>query len=66
MPRLVEIGLAVLEKKNFINAFSLSRNYLPLEKDANLHLNKRESPLPMDVCAKFGCNWPSGSGEEDF
>ena len=31
---------------NFVNVFSLFRNYLPLEKGGALHLNKLESPLP--------------------
>ena len=43
---------------NFVNVFSLFRYYLPLEKCWALHLNKH--------CAKFGWNWPSDSGEEDF
>ena len=48
MPRLVEIGSVVLEKKifNFVNVFSLFRNYLPLEDGRALHLNKTESTLP--------------------
>ena len=53
---------------NFVNVFSLFRNYLLLEKEGALHLNKIEwSPLLKDdFCFKFGWNWPSGSGEEDF
>ena len=46
---------------NFVNAFSLIRNYLPFEKDGSLYLNKIESSSP-----KFGLNWPSGSGEKDI
>ena len=42
---------------NFVNVFSLFRNYLPLEKGGALHLNKLESPSPKDalckVCLKF-------------
>ena len=34
---------------NFVNVFSLIRNYLPLEKGGALHLNKLESPLPKDA-----------------
>ena len=34
---------------NFINVFSLFRNYLPLEKGGPLHLNKLESPSPKDA-----------------
>ena len=46
MPSLVEIGSVVLEKIFFlVNVFSLFRNYLPLEKDGALHLNKVESSL---------------------
>ena len=44
-------------KRNFLISpiLSLFRNYLPLEKDMALHLNKLESPTPKDaLCAKFG------------
>ena len=34
---------------NFVNVFSLFRNYLPLEKGEALHLNKTESPSPKDA-----------------
>jgi len=34
---------------NFVNVFSLFCNYLPLEKDRALHLNKLESPSPKDA-----------------
>ena len=34
---------------NFVNIFSLFRNYLSLEKGGVLHLNKSESPLPKDA-----------------
>ena len=34
---------------NFVNVFSLFRNYLPLEKSGALHLNKLESPSPKDA-----------------
>ena len=50
--RLVEIGSVVQEKRiffNFVNVFSLFRNYLPLEKGGNLHLKKLESPSPKDA-----------------
>ena len=56
-PRLVEIGSVVLEKRiflNFINVFSLFRNYLPLKKGGDLHLKKLESPSPKDA---FGQAW---------
>ena len=51
MTSLVEIGLVVLEKKifsNFVNVFSLLRNYLPMEKGGALHLNKLELPSTKD------------------
>ena len=38
---------------NFVNVFSLFRNYLPLEKGVALHMNKFESPSPN------GCIVPS-------
>ena len=34
---------------NFVNVFSLLRNYLPLEKGGAHHLNKLESPSPKDA-----------------
>ena len=34
---------------NFVNIFSLFRNYLPLEKGGAHHLNKLESPSPKDA-----------------
>ena len=34
---------------NFVIEFSLFRNYLSLEKDLALHLNKFESPSPKDA-----------------
>ena len=34
---------------NFVNVFSLFRNYLPLEKGGALNLNKLESPSPKDA-----------------
>ena len=44
---------------NFVNVYSLFRNYLPLEKGLDSH-------HPSMLCAKFGWNWPSGSWEEDI
>ena len=34
---------------NFVNIYSLFRNYLPLEKDVTLYLNKLESSSPKDA-----------------
>ena len=39
---------------NFVNVFSLIRNYLPLEKGGALHLNKLESPLPKAALCLVG------------
>ena len=39
---------------NFVNVFSLFRNYLPLEKGGDLHLYKLESPLPKNTLCQ---NW---------
>ena len=47
MPRLVEIGPVVLEKKIF--KFRQFRKYLPLEKGLALYLKKLESPSPKDA-----------------
>ena len=57
-PNLVEIGPVVLEKKifNFINVFL---------KRAGLFNWTNLNPLHTgNHCAKFGWNWPSGSGED--
>ena len=48
----VQIGPVVLEKKiflNFVNVYSLYRNFLPLEKGRALHLKKLESPSSKDA-----------------
>ena len=51
VPSLVEIDPVLMRRRffNFVNVFSLFRNYLPLEKGGALHLNKLESPSPKDV-----------------
>ena len=41
----------------FIKIFSLFRNYLPLEKDGVLHLNKFESPSPKDALCHVWLKW---------
>ena len=38
---------------NFVNVFSLFRNYLPLEMGRSLHLNKHESSSPEDALWKI-------------
>ena len=53
MPNLVEIAPVpvVLEKGffNFVNVFSIFRNYLPLKKDVAFHLNKLKFSSPKDA-----------------
>jgi hypothetical protein len=39
-------------------------DYLPLEKDLALHLNKLEFPSPKIICDKFDLFWTAGSGED--
>ena len=38
---------------NFVNVFSLFRNYLPLGKGRALHLNKLESPSPNNALCQI-------------
>ena len=38
---------------NFVNVFSLFRNYLRLEKGCALHLNKLEPPSPKDALCQI-------------
>ena len=50
--KFAKIGPVFLEKKiflNFVQVFSLFRNYPPLEKGRALDLNKLESPSPKDA-----------------
>ena len=66
-PNLVGLAQRFRRRKFliFVNVFLLFYNYL-LEKGWALHLNNLNSPHPRMLCAKFGKNWPSGSGEGDF
>ena len=41
-------------------------NYLPFEKGVALQYCNLKPLYPRMLCVKFGWNWPSGSGEEDF
>ena len=71
LPSLVEIGLVVLKKKtlNFISVFSLFLYDLPLGKGSAPSFEQFWIPFtlyPGMLCAKFGWNWLSGSGEEIF
>ena len=70
LPSLVEIGLVVLKKKtlNFISVFSLFLYDLPLGKGSAPSFEQFWIPFtlyPGMLCAKFGWNCHSGSGEED-
>lgn len=51
---------------NFVNVISLFRWYLHLEKGWVLPLNKLNCLYSKVLCAKFGLDWRSDSGEEDF
>ena len=51
---------------NFVNVFSLFRNYLPFWKGGTLFWTKLNPHHSLILCAKIGWNWLSGSGEEDF
>ena len=51
-------------KKNFVNVYSLFRNYIPLENGVTLSLNDL-IPLHLRMlCAKLTWNWSNGSGED--
>ena len=67
VPSLVEIGPVVLEKKIFliINVFCYFVIISPWKR-AGPFIWTNLNPLhPRMLCAKFGWNWPGGSGEED-
>ena len=49
-----------------VNVFFAISQLSPLGKRRTLHLNKLNFLHLKMICAKFGWNWPSGSGEEDF
>ena len=51
---------------NFVNVFSLFRNYLPLEKGGTFIWINLNSHYQGNLYAKFGWNWPSCSWAEDF
>ena len=50
---------------NFVNVFSLFPNNVPLEKGWSFIWTNLDPLHQRILCAKFGWNWPSGSGEED-
>ena len=43
----------------------IKKHIFPLEKGGAVYMNKLKPYLPLMLCAKFGWNWPIGSGEED-
>ena len=69
VPSLVEIGPVVLEKKIFkIGQCIFAISFLsPLRKGRGPSLEQTWIPITQRMlCAKFGWNWLSGFGEEDF
>ena len=54
------------EDLNFVNVFSLFRNYHPWKKVGPFIWTNLNPLHPRMLCAKFRWNWPSCSGEEDF
>ena len=60
MLSLVQTGPVILEKKIFF--ISSIFRYFVIIPPWKIHLN---SLYPRMICAKFGWNWPSASGEED-
>ena len=66
VPSLVEVGPVVLEEKIFQSFqwnFTISQ-FFPFEKDMVFIWPNLNSHYPGMLCAKFGWNWPNGSGEE--
>ena len=68
VPRLVEIGQVVLEKRifNFINVFSLFLNYLPLKIEWSSLFKPTYLPLTQVCFEQVWFKWPSGFWEEEF
>ena len=64
----LELNQLFLRRKylNVVNVFSQCHWNLVCEKCMILYLNKLEFPLLKNSFAKFGWNWPCGSGEKDF
>ena len=48
---------------NFFNVFLPFGNYLPLERGGGFIWTNLNPHHPRMLCAKFGWNWPSGSGK---
>ena len=69
VPSLVEIGPVVLEKKIFKFRQCICTICVIISpwKRTEPFIWTNLNPLhPRMLCAKFGWNWTSGSGEEDF
>ena len=64
MPSLVEIGQVVLERKIFKFPLCIFPNYLPWKRVGPFICTNLNSLYPRMLCAKFGWNWSSGSGEK--
>ena len=69
VPRLVEIGSVVLEKRILKFCQCIFRYFVIISswKKAGPFFWTNLNPIqPKMLCAKYGWNWHSGSGEEDF
>ena len=69
VPRLVEIGSVVLEKRIFLISSLYFRYFViisPWKRAGPVIWTNLNRLHPRMLCAKFGWNWPSGFGEEDF
>ena len=67
MLSLVEIGLVVLEKKIFLNLSMYFCNFViisPWKRAGSFIWTNLNSLYLRMLFAKFGWNWPTGSGEE--
>ena len=69
MPKVVEIGSVVLEKRIFLISSMYFHNFViisPLKRVGPFIWTNLNSLHPRMLCAKFGRNWLSGSVDEDF
>ena len=65
VPSFVEIGPLVLEK-NIFKMYQCIFAISPLWKGQDPSFEQIWTPLHLRIlCAKFGWNWPNGSGEEE-
>ena len=66
--KLIEIGSVALEKRNFLISWMYFCYFViisPWKRTGPFIWINLNSHHPRMLCAKFGWNWPSGSGEED-